>query len=182
MPGTPRTRYKSSSVRAFTSSKYCVLRSITQRLASDTSMIWLVVRRMIPAKIELWCDIRKVENATAKMRPRYLARSPRSICTATKFIEAPFLNDYWIVNTVHQLRNFFGPVCSSFADPFDQDVDHAINQAILLNERERARDQQGRDAVDAGPKSLRYLLDIFAIQLSCLDAASDCGAKIIEAA
>jgi hypothetical protein len=34
-------------------------------------------------------DIRKVEKATAKIRPRYLALSPRSICTATKFIAKP---------------------------------------------------------------------------------------------
>src|SRR5215469_504308 len=132
IPETPRTRYRSSSVRAFTSSKYCVLRSITQRLASGTSIIWLVVRRMIPAKIELWCDIRKVEKATAKIRPRYLARSPRSICSATKFIRKPlFLNRLLDVNGVHQDPNFFG-IFSSLANPLDENVHNAVDQAIWL--------------------------------------------------
>ena len=76
-------------MRALTSSKYSVLRSITQTFASVMSTIWLRVRSMMPAKIEAWCAIRKEENAMAKIRPKYLARSPVSILSATKFTKPP---------------------------------------------------------------------------------------------
>src|SRR5258708_39001160 len=140
-------------------------------------MIWLVVRFMMPAKIELWCDIRNVEKATAKIRPRYLARSPRSICTATKFINAPFLNSLYDVNTVHrdskkEAKNFG----SSLADPLDEDVHQAIDQPVVLNERERTRDQQRGDAGNAGPKSLRRLLDVLPVQLPGVEAPPDAAA------
>src|SRR5262249_54905657 len=65
---------------------YCVFGSITQMSASVTSKIWLAVRPTTPAKIELWFSSRKDAKAIAKISPRYLARSPISILTATKFM------------------------------------------------------------------------------------------------
>src|SRR5215471_7710040 len=64
---------------------YWVFLSMTQMSASVTSRIWLVVRFMIPAKIELWFSRRNVEKAIAKISPIYFARSPVSILRATKF-------------------------------------------------------------------------------------------------
>src|SRR5262249_44648503 len=42
-----------------------------------------------PAKIDTCCAMRKELKAIAKTRPRYLARSPVSMRTATKFIAPP---------------------------------------------------------------------------------------------
>jgi hypothetical protein len=59
---------------------------MTHRSASGTSTIWLAVRSRIPQKIETWLARRNEAKATVKMRDRYLARSPKSIFKATKFI------------------------------------------------------------------------------------------------
>src|SRR5712692_1234342 len=85
-PGTLRTRVRSVSLRALVWSKYSVCGSITQTSASVTSRIWLDVRRMMLAKIEVWFSRRKVQKAMANTRPKYLARSPVSIRRATKFM------------------------------------------------------------------------------------------------
>src|SRR5260370_4066695 len=85
-PGTLRTRVRSVSLRALVCSKYSVCGSITQTSASVTSRIWLDVRRMMLAKIEVWFSRRKVQKAMANTRPKYLARSPVSIRRATKFM------------------------------------------------------------------------------------------------
>src|SRR5260370_15294975 len=85
-PGTLRTRVRSVSLRALVCSKYSVCGSITQTSASVTSRIWLDVRRMMLAKIEVWFSRRKVQKAMANTRPKYLARSPVSIRSATKFM------------------------------------------------------------------------------------------------
>src|SRR5215472_13759071 len=45
------------------------------------------------AKIDVWFSNRKVQKAMAKISPRYLARSPVNIFSATKFIRAPYLDD-----------------------------------------------------------------------------------------
>src|SRR5260370_41871041 len=50
------------------------------------------------AKIDVWFSSRKVQNAMAKINPRYLARSPVNILKATKFtVEPPSLQsiDDW---------------------------------------------------------------------------------------
>src|SRR5262249_50043937 len=135
-------RNRSWSVSALTSSAYCVFASITQIRASRTSLIWLLVRSMMPTKIELWWDIRKVENAMAKIRPRYLARSPVNICQATKFIPAPppielrLLDDhcsYWRQKKLLLVTPY----------SFDQNVHHPLHQPRMLDEREsRFGDQQ----------------------------------------
>ncbi len=44
-----------------------------------TSRIWLPVRDMIPAKIEVWFIRRNEAKASEKIRPNNLARSPNSI-------------------------------------------------------------------------------------------------------
>src|SRR5258707_5993603 len=85
-PGTLRTRVRSVSLRGLVWSKYSVCGSITQTSASVTSRIWLAVRRMMLAKIEVWFSRRKVQKAMANTRPKYLARSPVSIRRATKFM------------------------------------------------------------------------------------------------
>jgi hypothetical protein len=41
------------------------------------------------AKIDVWFSSRKVQNAMAKINPRYLARSPVNILKATKFTLDP---------------------------------------------------------------------------------------------
>ena len=51
--------------------------------------IWLAVRLMIPAKIEICCDINTVANAIPNTMPRYLVRSPISIFSATQFMTSP---------------------------------------------------------------------------------------------
>src|SRR5262249_2486644 len=95
-PETPRTRVRSVSLSALVWSQYSVFGSITQTSASVTSRTWLAVRRRMPAKIEVWFSSRKVQNAIATTRPKYLARSPVSIRSATKFMGSslvPFLDD-----------------------------------------------------------------------------------------
>jgi hypothetical protein len=64
------------------------LESMTQMSASLTSTIWLPVRAMMPAKIDICCDISSVAKVTPKMMPRYLLRSPVSIFSATQFMTA----------------------------------------------------------------------------------------------
>src|SRR5260370_20879197 len=44
------------------------------------------------AKIDVWFSSRKVQKAMAKINPRYLARSPVNILSATKFMTQPLLN------------------------------------------------------------------------------------------
>src|SRR5579864_1210521 len=106
-------------------------------LASLTSLIWLVVRSMMPAKMVLWCDIKKVEKATAKMRPRYFARSPISICRATKFIisnlqsEPRLFDEHSSSRTQKKLLLF-----RLAADALNQRMNHAVDQAILLDKWE----------------------------------------------
>src|SRR5215510_3669421 len=85
-PSTPRTRMRSVSLSALVCSKYSVLASITQISASVTSAIWLPVRLRIPAKMDVWFSNRNVQKAMVKISPRYLARSPVSILSATKFM------------------------------------------------------------------------------------------------
>jgi hypothetical protein len=46
------------------------------------------VRFMMFAKIALWFSSRNVQNAMANTNPKYLARSPVSMRSATKFIAA----------------------------------------------------------------------------------------------
>ena len=94
-PGTPRTRVRSVSLRALVCSQYSVFGSMTQTSASVTSRIWLAVRFRMLAKIEVWFSSRNVQNAMAKTRPKYLARSPVSIRSATKFMIR--LPGYWYV-------------------------------------------------------------------------------------
>src|SRR5215471_8149906 len=57
------------------------------------------------AKIDVWFSRRKVQKAMAKISPRYLARSPVNIFSATKFITAPSLDDYdhlmWYTKNFH---------------------------------------------------------------------------------
>src|SRR5262245_24168735 len=85
-PGTPPPRVMSVSLSALVCSQYSVCGSITQTSASVTSRIWLAVRFMMLAKIVVWFSSRKVQNAIAKTRPKYFARSPTSIRSATKFM------------------------------------------------------------------------------------------------
>src|SRR6516225_3095203 len=59
---------------------------MTQIPASRTSMIWLVVRCISPAKMEACCEIRNEAKAMEKMRLIYMALSPVSIFQATKFM------------------------------------------------------------------------------------------------
>src|SRR5215510_294150 len=59
---------------------------MTQTSASVTSRIWLAVRRMMFAKIDVWFSSRKVQKAIANTRPKYFARSPVSMRNATKFM------------------------------------------------------------------------------------------------
>src|SRR5262249_5749053 len=80
---------RSVSLSALVCSKYSVLASITQISASVISAIWLPVRLRIPAKMDVWFSRRNVQKAMVKTRPRYLARSPVSILSATKFIRRP---------------------------------------------------------------------------------------------
>src|SRR5215510_10416986 len=61
---------------------------MTQISASRASRIWLAVRSISPANIEIWFDISIVENAMPKMRPIYFARSPSRILSATRFMRA----------------------------------------------------------------------------------------------
>src|SRR5262245_6332556 len=83
------------------------------------------------------------------------------------------------MNSVHQeTKNFAGS--SSLADPFDQNVNHAVDQAALLDKRERTGDQNGHDAVGPGPKRLGDLLDVLTVQLSRLDAAPHRTAQTLE--
>src|SRR5215471_6611910 len=113
------------------------------------------------------------------MRPRYFARSPRSICIATKFMGAtPLLNAYWDVNGVHRVANFFG---SSLADPLNENVHHSIDQAIRFNERKITRDQQRGHAVCACPNCLSYFFRVVAVKLPRPDAVLNGGAQVIEA-
>src|SRR5579864_3381034 len=72
------------------------------------------------------------------------------------------------------------PAHSSLANPFNQNMHHAIDQSILFDEGERTRDQERGNTVDSGPKSLRHFFDIITVQLPRLDAASHGGAKVIE--
>src|ERR1017187_7895100 len=92
---------------------------------------------MMPAKMELWCDIRNVEKATAKMRPRYLARSPMSICSATKFMIPSFLCELRIsderCSPQMQKKTL---LVRLEPHAFHQRLDHAVDQAILLDKRE----------------------------------------------
>src|SRR6266566_3838553 len=85
-PATPRTRVRSVSLSAFVWSQYSVIGSMIQISASVTSRIWLAGRLRMLAKIEVWFSSRNVQNAIAKTRPKYLARSPVSMRKATKFI------------------------------------------------------------------------------------------------
>src|SRR5499426_3605339 len=85
-PSTPRTRMRSVSLSDLVCSTYSFLASITQSSASVTSAIWLPVRLRIPAKMDVWFSNRNVQKAMVKIRPRYLARSPVSILSATKFM------------------------------------------------------------------------------------------------
>src|SRR5215471_14442693 len=113
------------------------------------------------------------------MRPRYFARSPRSICIATKFMGAtPLLNAYWDVNGVHRVANFFG---SSLADPLDENVYHSIDQAVRFNERKITRDQQRGHAVGARPDCLSHFFRIVAVKLPRPNAVLNGGAEVIEA-
>src|SRR2546421_10770414 len=50
--------------------------------------------------------MRNVEKATARTKPRYLTRSPKSIWMATKFT-ASLLNYGYVMNGVHNKLNFF---------------------------------------------------------------------------
>jgi hypothetical protein len=59
-------------------------------------------------------------------------------------------------------------------------MNHSINKAILFNKREKGRDLERCNAVDTGQEGLRDLLDVLTVQLARVDAASDCGAKVIE--
>jgi hypothetical protein len=61
---------------------------MTQTSASVTSSIWLAVRRRMLAKIEVWFSSRNVQKAIANTRPKYLARSPVSMRSATKFMSS----------------------------------------------------------------------------------------------
>ena len=71
------------SLSAFVCSQYSVWGSMTQTSASVTSRIWLAVRRMMFAKIDVWFSRRNVQKAIAKTSPKYFARSPVSIRIAT---------------------------------------------------------------------------------------------------
>src|SRR5262249_9513632 len=53
---------------------------------SELRPVMHFVRLRIPAKIDVWFSSRNVQKAMVKIRPRYLARSPVSIFSATKFI------------------------------------------------------------------------------------------------
>lgn len=71
---------------------------------------------------------------------------------------------------------------SSLTDPFDEDVDHAVDQAVRLHKRESGVGyQQRRDAVDARPKRLCRLVDVLAVQQARFDTASDPCAEAVEA-
>src|SRR5262249_19003318 len=83
---TPRTRCNSVSGSGGISSMKRTLLSITQISASRTSAIWLVVRAMMPAKIDTCCAISTVAKATPKMMPKDLLRSPVSILSAIQFM------------------------------------------------------------------------------------------------
>src|SRR5262245_37168879 len=61
---------------------------MTQMSASLASRIWLAVRNIRPEKIATWFDISIVEKAMPKISPRYLARSPSNILSATPFMRA----------------------------------------------------------------------------------------------
>jgi hypothetical protein len=87
-PETPRTRVRSVSFNALVWSQYSVWGSMTQTSASVTSSIWLAVRRRMLAKIEVWFSSRNVQKAIANTRPKYLARSPVSMRSATKFMSS----------------------------------------------------------------------------------------------
>jgi hypothetical protein len=67
---------------------------MTQMSASLTPRIWLAVRSISPVKIATWFDITIVEKAIPKTRPKYLARSPKSILSAMPSMFArPFLTE-----------------------------------------------------------------------------------------
>src|SRR5262245_23411450 len=127
-PSTPRTRVRSVSFSAFVCSKYSVLGSITQMSASVTSAIWLPVRLRIPAKMELWFSSRKVQKAIVKTSPRYLARSPVSILSATKFIVFLHGDDGRATGNRH--RSF--PATSTLDDPYHPTTPTAASKFALL--------------------------------------------------
>src|SRR5436309_748796 len=181
-PLTPRTRYRSLSVSALTSSKYCVLRSITQMSASVMSLFWLRVQSMIPANIEDWCAISNEENAMAKIRPRYLARSPVSIFRATKFIEPPLSKQRSSIEhrSTKGQKNF-----TSFAvraDTSHKNLKRPPDEPLPFHEREsRESDEEGDDAVDACPERLACFLHIGLHDLSFFHASANQVSHVVEA-
>ncbi len=58
----------------------------------------------------------------------------------------------------------------------------AIDEAIVLDERERASDQQGGNPMHTCPQSLRYFICVLAVELPGVDAALNTVAKEIKAA
>src|SRR5262249_41299406 len=56
--------------------------------------IWLAVRRMMFAKIDVWFSSRNVQKAIANTKPKYFARSPVSMRNATKFMSPTPRIDY----------------------------------------------------------------------------------------
>src|SRR5689334_5441959 len=116
------------------------------------------------------------------MSPRYLARSPRSICKATKFIESLLLSERYSVDEQCSLedpkkRSFLG-----LANTLDQNIDEPLNESRVFDEREFAiRHQERSNSVDGRPQRLCRLFHLAAIDEPALHALAHRIAQALKA-